>query len=305
MDFKRTNGKPDNKQDEEETKISNSEVSRVADGLLAAVSVLPMLTPVDQAKMANNLTPAGVIKGEGSLSFVRPSTGNAESNQSAKVVGDVLQGEAVFRQSTQDKQGFNLKYLENSGQAEKTLRVDGQALSVESEKTLPRVGLDIAPLDRMIVANKTDVPAMTKPLSHPEWSKDLGERIVWMNSRAIPAADIRLNPQHLGPISVRVDVADDRATVVFTAQNAAVREVIEASIPKLREMMSGQQLNLVDVTVSAGSASDQGRSQAQNFAQNFTGRHGQGVVDTAVDEVEQEIESGRALVSKGLLNIYA
>jgi Flagellar hook-length control protein FliK. len=99
---------------------------------------------------------------------------------------------------------------------------------------------------------------MTKPLSHPEWNKDLGERIVWMNSRAIPSAEIRMNPPHLGPISVRVDVSDDQATVVFTAQHAAVRETLEASIPKLREMMSAQHLNLAEVNISQGSASDQG-----------------------------------------------
>jgi flagellar hook-length control protein FliK len=129
-----------------------------------------------------------------------------------------------------------------------------------------------------------------------------------MSSKAIPAAEIRLNPQHLGPVSVRVNVADDQATVVFTAQHAATREALEASIPKLREMMAAQQLNLVEVSVSQGSSSDQGRSQSQNYAQTADGRGQQGaagaVVD-GIDDVEQEIESGRAVVSKGLLSIYA
>jgi Flagellar hook-length control protein len=172
---------------------------------------------------------------------------------------------------------------------------------------LPRVGADTTPLNRAIIDNKTDIPAITKPLSHPEWSKDLGERIVWMSSRAIPAAEIRLNPEHLGPISVRVNVADEQATVVFTAQHASTREALEASIPKLREMMGNQQLNLVDVNISPGAASDQGRSQAQNFSQSADGRW-QSAAATAVngsDEVEQEIESGQAVVSKGLLSIYA
>ena len=148
---------------------------------------------------------------------------------------------------------------------------------------------------------------MTKPLSHPEWSKDLGERIVWMNSRAIPSAEIRLNPPHLGPISVRVDVSDDQATVVFTAQHAAVREMLEASIPKLREMMGAQQLNLVEANVFQGPAPDQGRSQSQNFAQTADGRRQvpMAVVADGVDEVEQEIASGQAVVSNGLLSIYA
>jgi flagellar hook-length control protein FliK len=126
-----------------------------------------------------------------------------------------------------------------------------------------------------------------------------------MSSKAIPTAEIRLNPQHLGPISVRVNVVDDQATVVFTAHHAATREAIDASIPRLREMMGAQQLNLVEVSVSQNPASDQGRSQAQNFSHTAGGAAQGPVIVDGADDIEQEIDSGRALVSKGLLSIYA
>ena len=303
------NDKPDKKQVEGETQIAVVEDNHVAEGISAAM-IIPSVIPVEQEKTANNLAPADTIKEDELLSFIKPSTGDAKPNLSAKVPDDALQNATVFRQPVQDNQNFNLKNfeaVENAGAAEKTGRVEQQGLNLERDKTLPRVGMDLAQPNKLIVDNKADVPAITKPLSHPEWNKDLGERIVWMSSKAIPTAEIRLNPQHLGPISVRVDVADDQATVVFTAQHAATREALEASIPKLREMMGAQQLNLVDVNVSQGSMSDQGRSQAQNFAQTADGR-GQGaasVTANGVDEVEQEIESGRAVVSNGLLSIYA
>ncbi len=307
MDLKQANDKADKKQVEGEAQIAGVEDNRGAEELVAAI-ILPAVIPAEQGKAANNLVPADAIEEEVLLSFIKPSTVDAKPNPSMKAPDDLLHSEAVFRQSVQDKQDFNLKYFENAGQAEKTGRVERQIIRLEGEKTLPRIGTDIAALNRSVVDNKADVPAITKPLSHPEWNKDLGERIVWMSSKAIPAAEIRLNPQHLGPISVRVNVADDQATVVFTAQHAATREALEASIPKLREMMGAQQLNLVEVSVSQGSASDQGRSQSQNYAQTADGRGQQGaagaVVD-GVDDVEQEIESGRAVVSKGLLSIYA
>ncbi|MBL7004592.1 MAG: flagellar hook-length control protein FliK, partial [Gammaproteobacteria bacterium] len=109
------------------------------------------------------------------------------------------------------------------------------------------------------------------------------------------------------PISVRVDVADNQATVTFSAQHAATREALEASIPKLREMMGAQQVDLVDVNISQGAMSDQGRQQSQKSAQTAEGR-GQGETGGAtdgVDDIEQEIENGRGVVSKGLLSIYA
>jgi flagellar hook-length control protein FliK len=298
MDLKQANDKPGKKPVEGDTQITGGG----ADDTLAVI-ILPVAMPVEQGAPANNLVPAGVSKEEALLPFIKPSTGDVKPNQSAKAPDDVLPGVAVVGQSVQGKQDINLKYFDTARQAEKTGPVERQALSIAEGKIFPKVDAEISQLNRP-VDNKTEIPAMTKPLAHPEWNKDLGERIVWMSSKAIPSAEIRLNPPHLGPISVRVDVADDRATVVFTAQHAATREAIEASIPKLREMMSAQQLNLVDVNVSQGSASDQGRSQAQNFAQTAEGRDPGAAVD-GNDDVEQEIESGRAVVSKGLLSIYA
>lgn len=311
IDLKQVNDNPGKAQIDEKAQTAEEGDDRIPEGLVAAIIPPPVIISAEQGKSVSNLTPADVIdqaNGNGLLSYIKSSiVGDAKSDQSAKVVDDTLQSEAVFRQPVQEKPGFNLKYAEDIGKGE---NVKGRLVpTLAGEKTLPGGAGDIGQLNRPVVDHKAEVPAMTKPLSHPEWNKDLGERIVWMNNRAIPAAEIRLNPQHLGPISVRVDVADDQATVVFTAQHAAVREVLEASIPKLREMMSAQQINLVDVNVyQGGHSSDSGRSQAQNFAQGFADSQRQGGAGSAadgVDNVEQEIESGRAIVSKGLLSIYA
>jgi flagellar hook-length control protein FliK len=320
MDLGQSNEKPEkDKQSESQAQIATVADTRAAEELPAAATViLPSVMPVEQVKPVNNLAPSNaipsnVIKEDGAPSFIKTATENAKPSQMTKASGGVLQGEVVFRQPDQSNQDFNVKYFGNAGQSEKTGQVVEQQvlnLNIDGEKTLPRIGTDAIQPNKPVVDSKVDVkadvPAITKPLSHPEWSKDVGERIVWMSSKAIPSAEIRLNPQHLGPISIRVDVTDDKATVAFTAQHAVVRETLEASIPKLREMMSAQNLNLVEVNVSQGSASDQGRSQAQNFAQ--TSGRGQGMVDgviDGVDDVEQEIESGRAVVSKGLLSLYA
>ena len=152
------------------------------------------------------------------------------------------------------------------------------------------------------VDNRSDSPALTKPLSHPDWSQDLGEQIVWMNTKGLSAAEIRLNPAHLGPLSVRIDVNQDQATVMFTAQNAGVKEAIEASIPKLREMLATQQLNLVNVTISQNSTSDQRRPHYQNFSQ--TPENNEQGID-GVTGITGKIEHDQVGVNKGLLSIYA
>ncbi|MDO9169343.1 MAG: flagellar hook-length control protein FliK [Methylobacter sp.] len=298
--------KQDKLQVEDEDQITGVE-DNIGNQEGIAVIILPVKMLAEQGGPVNNLTPEDAIKESGTPSFIKPLIGNATPNESAKVPDDALQSEAIFSQAVQEKPGLNLKYVENVGLAEKTGRGELQALSLDGDKGLPRVGGDIMPLNRAVVDNKTDISAITKPLSHPEWNKDLGERIVWMSNRAIPSAEIRLNPLHLGPISVRVDVTDNQATVVFTAQHAATREALEASIPKLREMMGAQQVDLVEVSISQGTTSDQGRQSSQKSTQaaDDRGQSETGAVSDGVDDIELEIESGRAVVSKGLLSIYA
>ncbi|MFU8787678.1 MAG: flagellar hook-length control protein FliK, partial [Methylobacter sp.] len=304
MNLPRTNDKIDKKQSKDESPTVGVEGAPDTENVLPA-TILSTAMPVEAKTPVNNLTHEDAAK-ENMPSFAKPSTNEAKPNVPTKTPDIALQGTAVSGLPVQSRQDFDVHNAVMAGQVEKVSGAEPQPLVLDGEKSPPRIGgADIAqfrPVD-----NKADIPAITKPLSHPEWNKDLGERIVWMSSRAIPAAEIRLNPQHLGPVSVRVNVTDDQATVLFTAQNATTREALEASIPKLREMMNAQQLNLTDVTVAHGSASDQGRPQAQQFAQTADRQGRNAAVDgvDGVDDVEQDIDSGRAEVSNGLLSLYA
>lgn len=263
-------------------------------------AITPGIIPDDGAAIQNGAE----VTALNGFSFVKPLPPETKLNRLGEedvVSGDFLQKEAVLSQATQDKQSINLPYVENVASAEKTLVLENQASPSGIEQEAPGVTSDMIILHRQ-VDNRTDSPAITRPLTHPGWSKDLGEQIVWMNNKAIPAAEIRLNPAHLGPISVRIDVSQDQATIMFTAQHTEVKEAIEASIPKLREMLGTQQLNLSNVNISQNSTSDQGRSQSQTFAKTPENRE-QGI-DSVTGTIEKN-EHDRVVVSKGLLSIYA
>jgi flagellar hook-length control protein FliK len=202
----------------------------------------------------------------------------------------------------QSKLAVNISSFEKAEFIDKNGQID-KDLTFAGEKNLLRGLVDINQFNRHSVDAKTEVPALVRPFTHPDWNKDLGERILWMNNRSIPAAEIKLNPQHLGPISVRIDVNQDQATISFAAQHSTVREALEASIPRLRDMLSAQQLNVVDVNVSQHFSSDQGRSQPQNFAQTASSSTIENS-DFSTEALE-EIDNGRAIITKGLLSIYA
>ncbi len=190
--------------------------------------------------------------------------------------------------------------------------LQGKDIELTTERVLPKFATDIANLNRAVMAeNKAEIPAMTKHFANPEWNKEIGERVIWMHKQAIPSAELRLNPGHLGPITIKVDMSQDQATVAFTTQHAAVKEAIDAALPKLREMFSAQQLNLAEVSVSQ---EDAGQKQQRGFSQMGSGA-GKGekdsneMLENEFSEnsmhITDEIEAGRAIASNGLLSIYA
>ena len=51
---------------------------------------------------------------------------------------------------------------------------------------------------------------------------------------------VALKPQHLGEVTIRVQVDGDKVTAAFHAASAEVRAILESSLPQLRQEMSQQ-----------------------------------------------------------------
>jgi flagellar hook-length control protein FliK len=102
-----------------------------------------------------------------------------------------------------------------------------------------------------------------------------------MVGNKLQGAEIRLNPAHLGPMEVRVQIQNDQASISFTAQHGLVREALEAAIPRLREMLGESGLQLNNVTVSDQSLAEQRRQEAQS---SFAGRSAAGTGEEMAQE---------------------
>ncbi|HEY1141935.1 MAG TPA: flagellar hook-length control protein FliK [Lysobacter sp.] len=96
------------------------------------------------------------------------------------------------------------------------------------------------PAARAIMAAPISVPA--DPQSG--FDDGFGARLVWMAEQRLGHAEIRLNPEHLGPIEVRVQMDGTQVSAEFQSGHAGVRQAIEASLPRLREMLGQQGLQL-------------------------------------------------------------
>lgn len=131
------------------------------------------------------------------------------------------------------------------------------------------------------------------PMSQPNWGSALVERVMWMSSQQLSRADIAVDPPELGPLQVRVNSQGEQASVVFTAQHAATRDALDQALPRLREMLNAQGIELVDVDVS-DRQSDPGAEQqsAQSRGQRTLPGDNSGADSAAGGEIAIPLPSG-------------
>lgn len=83
---------------------------------------------------------------------------------------------------------------------------------------------------------------------------------------------IRLKPEHLGELVLKVSVAGGAVSTAFHSDNAEVRAIIENSLVQLKQEMQAQGLKVDNVGVYAGlgeflSGGQSGQAQQQNARQ--------------------------------------
>ena len=63
-------------------------------------------------------------------------------------------------------------------------------------------------------------------------------RCIGSSANDIQSATLRLSPEHLGPVEVRIDLHDSQINVNFIAAHAETRVALEQSVPRLRAMLA-------------------------------------------------------------------
>jgi flagellar hook-length control protein FliK len=96
------------------------------------------------------------------------------------------------------------------------------------------------------------------PVGNPAWAGELGQRLVWLASNGAQSAQITLNPAHLGPIEIRLNLSGGEATAIFLSPHGDVREALESALPRLREMFAAAGIDLGQAQVGSQSAGREG-----------------------------------------------
>ncbi|WP_286823339.1 MULTISPECIES: flagellar hook-length control protein FliK [unclassified Idiomarina] len=188
----------------------------------------------------------------------------------------------------------------DAGQQGQVFRNNTDAL-VDASAARAIQGQMVSTAQGTVAANESSqantLQALQRPLDlqQTEASQKLQERINIMMSRNIQRADIRLDPPELGSVHIRVNMSGEQASVQFQAQTQQARDALETTMPRLREMLEQQGINLADTQV--GEQSKEGGRTAGGQA---GGSHD--AEDWAV-EGEIALEEGRVLAD-GQVDFY-
>jgi flagellar hook-length control protein FliK len=92
----------------------------------------------------------------------------------------------------------------------------------------------------------------------------LKERINLMINQKIQVAEIRLDPAELGQMQIRVNLQQEQATVQFIVQQQHAKELLEQQMPRLREMLQQQGIQLGEGQVQHQRQGDSNASGQRN-----------------------------------------
>jgi len=158
------------------------------------------------------------------------------------------------------------------------------AQGVPATESTSRINLDS-------VKTATDSLQLQHSIDKPKWSHDFGSRMVWLTKEGVQTAQLKLTPAHLGTIEVKISIQNDQANVSFISQHGSVRDAIESSLPRLREMMqeAGVKLEQANVSSHSNANAQQHSSHSDKTAGHQSAANGLGPLG------EDELSTGSAV----------
>ena len=96
----------------------------------------------------------------------------------------------------------------------------------------------------------------------PALVKDLQQQFASLQEGDARTVELRLDPPELGRVTVRISIVGDEARVVFAAAQGGARELLETTLPRLREMFEEAGLTLGEAEVDSGKGDRSPQRQA-------------------------------------------
>jgi flagellar hook-length control protein FliK len=137
-----------------------------------------------------------------------------------------------------------------------------------------------------------------------ELANHMQQQVGLMLSKNMKSIDIRLDPPELGAMQIKLTMNNDQAAVSFVVSNQQAKDALDVSLPRLRELLEQQGMDLAESDVQHGSA--QGESTTgddNNGANSGNGMSNDDAQDDANLHAQEQLN--RAIKSPWNVDYYA
>ena len=139
--------------------------------------------------------------------------------------------------------------------------------------------------------------SVNAPVGSTGFSSALSQQITWLSGQAVKQAQIRLHPQELGPLDVKVSVEHGRVDVAFMAVHPQAAAAVQQGLGQLNQMLGSQGLSLGQTTV--------GQHAQQQFAHSGGAAASMATALGAGEAGGDDAASVLPRVALGLLDAFA
>ena len=230
-----------------------------------------------------------------SVNGQQPTTAKTAVSDHSIALQAMTQEQPTEGRMTSEMQSARSLSFELPSQSLNASTTSAQASPAAAVNSAPNV-VTAAPLSR---AGGEHV-MQTQP-GTPQFSEELGGQVRVFVNNGLQEARLQLTPADLGKVQITINMEGEHARVVFVAETAAARDLLDQSMPRLREMLqqSGIQLAQGDVSDQAESQRREGSAggEAEALAQSGP--------ETASDSEEPRFDPAQGEVSdSGRVDTY-
>ncbi|MFQ2345139.1 MULTISPECIES: flagellar hook-length control protein FliK [Aeromonas] len=157
----------------------------------------------------------------------------------------------------------------SQGSSETTATPESSHSQQVQQNSQPQVvGHDNRPATAELAARRDPANLPHLKLADPEAPAQLHQKVNLMLADKLQQAEIQLDPLGLGKMKIQIQIdSSNQANVHFVVQHGQTREMLEQAMPRLRDMLAGQGIQLGQTQV---------QQQPQQQSQGQSGFSGQG-----------------------------
>ncbi|WP_340620604.1 flagellar hook-length control protein FliK [Xenorhabdus siamensis] len=218
-------------------------------------------------------------------SFIRQDTtpiSNGQTSVKNRSVWASTTGKVKSTANNSDQNSIPLASGKENGGKEFTLMQGTSTLATASTETFSSGALHTLFASPQVSAshqtngqfqlNGTPAPLLNAHLGSEEWQQQLNQHVLFFNRNGLQQAELRLHPQELGALHIRMNVEDNQAQLHFVSAHQHVRAALEAALPNLRHALAENGIQLAQSSVGSDTPGNWQQEQSANPQQQANTR---------------------------------